>query len=242
LNRGQSANNHHSNGSNRSSSSASASQTGHTPQPAPSDTPLEGLIICLPSRVIGNHQKMQDMIIQMGARHISSYSSSATHLIHKGKATPDATRNLRAARKDKLFIVSPDWLFKCQETGLRVNECEYPETYDKRLTLSMTPASNDRPEFEITLKSSQSPTFALSGPASAGAHKRSPSAIPDRSVISGSQYYRFGAGQPSSSQKFQGTAAGATSALFGGDSDQPSSTNNSTEPPLNGTVDTYSHQ
>ncbi|KAG0001863.1 DNA topoisomerase 2-binding protein 1 [Modicella reniformis] len=213
----QSSNSHPGDESSLLNNSMSISQVGHTQQLVPSDTPLEGLAICIPSRVIGDHREMQDMVIQMGARVIMSYDSSATHFVHKSKATADAKRNIRAAKRDGLYVVSPAWLYKCLETGLRVNERDFPETHDDKhttLTTRFGHTPRDRPAPELQLKTDPS------SPGRAGVSpSRSPTARLSRSAILGRQKHRFSdGGQPSPTQTFQGTAAGATSALFAGDS------------------------
>ncbi|KAI8355286.1 hypothetical protein B0O80DRAFT_40320 [Mortierella sp. GBAus27b] len=239
-----------SNSLNRKSSSEgqqsneSISQVRCTQQAVPSDTPLEGLTICLPRRVIGDHKEMQDMIVRMGARYVASYNSSATHLIHKGKATQDVMRSIRNARKDKIIVVSPDWLYKCMETGLRVDERDYPETYDKQTTLTI---AHTQPHSDSRVQSTLSPSPSLNSPGipGMGNHMRSPSAKLGGPSTPVGQHYRYSTNAPSPSQRYQGTAAGATSSLFGGESEQSFvnmvSTNNSSEVTLPGTMDTHPH-
>ncbi|KAI1320973.1 DNA topoisomerase 2-binding protein 1 [Mortierella claussenii] len=241
-------------------------------QPEPCDQPLQDLVICLPGRVMGDQREMQDMITQMGGRLLTSYDSLVvSHLVHKGKATIDAKRDLKAAKRDNIFVVSPEWLYKCQECGLRVDEREYPETYDGRhLTLATTtthlrsPQERDRPALAVLPRrqsSSSSSASSVSSPSlrptrgrgasgngigngvgngssshagsnsGSGSRKKTPGVGFGRAATTGYHVHRHqgyangggtGAGQPSPTQTFQGTAAGAVSAMFGADSANPS--------------------
>ncbi|KAF9089646.1 DNA topoisomerase 2-binding protein 1, partial [Mortierella sp. AM989] len=210
-----SATSHRSDDSQRSNSSATINSMGSMEQPVPSDTPLEGLVICIPSRVTGDYREMQGLVTDMGARLLTSYDSSASHFVHKGKATLDAKRDLRAAKRDSIFTVSPEWLYKCMENRIRVDERDYPETYDgKHLTLNTTTTTlrtpQERPALAVLPKRSSSPSLRPSG--------RSSGKKKVRSASVGFQPHRPGAGLSSPSQAFQGTAAGVMSAMFSGDS------------------------
>ncbi|KAF9994726.1 DNA topoisomerase 2-binding protein 1 [Entomortierella chlamydospora] len=209
---------HRSNESLRSNSSSTINSMGFTQQPIPSDTPLENLVICIPSRVTGDHREMQDLVTEMGARLLTSYDSSASHLVHRGKATTEAKRDLRAAKRDNIFIVSPDWLYKCKESRIRVDERDYPETYDgKHLTLNTTTTilrtPQERPPLAVLPTRSSSPSARSSNRSGSSGRKRG-----SRSASVGFQPHRPGTGLSSPSQAFQGTAAGVTSAMFSGDS------------------------
>ncbi|KAF9386129.1 DNA topoisomerase 2-binding protein 1 [Mortierella sp. AD011] len=209
---------HRSNESLRSNSSSTINSIGFTQQPIPSDTPLENLVICIPSRVTGDHREMQDLVTEMGARLLTSYDSSASHLVHRGKATTEAKRDLRAAKRDNIFIVSPDWIYKCKESRIRVDERDYPETYDgKHLTLNTTTTilrtPQERPPLTVLPTRSSSPSARPSNRSGSSGRKRG-----SRSASVGFQPHRPGTGLSSPSQAFQGTAAGVTSAIFSGDS------------------------
>ncbi|KAG0203233.1 DNA topoisomerase 2-binding protein 1 [Mortierella sp. GBA30] len=224
--------------SQRTITSATSTQDGSTSQIAPSDKPLSGLTICLLSRVVGSHSEMQRMITQMGARLLTSYDPSATHFIHKGKATTDAKRDLRAAKRDNLYIVSPEWLYKSRDAGVRANERHYPETYDdKHLTLTTTGlhTPQERPSLAVLTSRGSSPSLRTT---SSRSSKKSPAVGFGRS---GSSTHRQQSALPSPSQIFQGTAAGATSSMFSTDtlpsSAKISSANNSFDSSLNGTMD-----
>lgn len=50
-----------------------------------------------------------------------------THLIHSSKAPRDTTKDFKLANAtDGCHIVSPDWLFKCEQSGRVVDEKAYP--------------------------------------------------------------------------------------------------------------------
>lgn len=160
------------------------------------------------------------MITQMGARLHTSFDGSATHFIHKGKATSDAKRDLLAARRSGLHVVSPTWLYKCMEARLKVNEADYREEYDnKHTTLNTTIPyiPRERPTLSVIPKRGSSPP---SRPTTrAGSTNRGKGQVLgfSRSATVGFQPHRSAAGHPSPTQTFQGTAAGVTSAMFAGD-------------------------
>ncbi|KAF9942997.1 DNA topoisomerase 2-binding protein 1 [Mortierella alpina] len=201
-----------SNDSQRTVNSSTSSERSNG-QAVPCDKPLSGLAVVLLSRVVGNHTEMQSMITQMGARLSTTYDPSATHFVHKGKATADAKRDVRAAKRDGLYTVAPSWLYTSRDTGLRANEREHPETYDdKHLTLITTAVHvpRERPPLSVLPRRASSP---LRTPSSRS--RKSPAAGYGRS---GSTFQRQQSTMPSPSQAFQGTAAGATSAMFASES------------------------
>lgn len=228
------------------SGSTITSQTNHSQQAVRSDTPLDGLTICMFNRVDGDYKEMQRMIIQMGGRQISAYSSVATHLIHKGKATPEVKRVVRAAKKDGLSVVSPDWLYRCAETGIRVNEREFPETYDdKHLTLNMTHSQAPKDLTARIQPPRPSQSLSPGPPGRAGARTLSPSANFGWSATAGTQHYHDSTGNTGPSQSFQGTASGGVSTLYGGDivpSSMNMSANNSMETSLAGILEMTSQR
>ncbi|CAO3574220.1 unnamed protein product [Mortierella alpina] len=221
--------------SQRTVNSAASSERSNG-QAVPSDKPLSGLAVVLLSRVVGNHTEMQSMITQLGARLSTTYDPSATHFVHKGKATADAKRDVRAAKRDGLYTVAPSWLYTSRDTGFRANEREHPETYDdKHLTLVTTAVHvpRERPPLSVLPRRATSP---LRTPSSRS--RKSPGTGFARS---GSTFQRQQSAMPSPSQAFQGTAAGATSSMFASESlpssARKSSSNNSFDFSMSGTMD-----
>ncbi|KAF9913208.1 DNA topoisomerase 2-binding protein 1 [Lobosporangium transversale] len=212
----QSENGYQNGESFRSNSSSSNLTQSQVQQSGSSNRPLAGLVICLPTRVLGDHREMQDMVTDMGARLIIKYNSTASHLIHNGKATMDAKRDLKNAKRNSAFIVSPEWLYKCDETRMRVDERDYPETYDGRhLTLATTTthlrSPQDRPALAVLPSSRSTSPSQRSG-------KKTPVIGFGRAASTGYAAHQHGTGSQSSpTQTFQGTAAGALSAIFGSD-------------------------
>ncbi|KAK3829694.1 MAG: hypothetical protein J3R72DRAFT_456699 [Linnemannia gamsii] len=95
----------------------------------PSATPLDGLSVCLPNRVVGNVEEMRALVKRLGAKLSASYNSNVTHLIHHGKISPAVLKDIRAANNHGVCVVAPSWLYKSDETGLRAPEQEHPEIY-----------------------------------------------------------------------------------------------------------------
>jgi len=177
---------------------------------------------------------MQSMINQMGGCHISAFAPVATHLIHKGKATTEVKRIVRLAKKGGVRVVSPDWLYKCEETGIRMDERNFPETYDeKHLTLNMTYTQTPKDLSTRTLTPRPSQSLSPGSSGRAGVRTLSPSASPGWSATAGT--YHNSAGNTKPSQSFQGgdTVPSSLNML---------SFNNSMEVPLTGVPEMNSQQ
>lgn len=72
---------------------------------------------------------MTSVARSLGAAIVDSIhpDTSITHMIHSSKTPRDTTKDFKVANATPgCHIVSPDWLYKCQESGKRVDEKAYP--------------------------------------------------------------------------------------------------------------------
>ncbi|KAG0334942.1 DNA topoisomerase 2-binding protein 1 [Podila horticola] len=196
----------------------------------PSDTPLDGCTVCVPTRIQGNHKELCDLVQELGGRLLTAYHHSATHLIQKGKADRIATKEIRIAQRERKHVVCPTWLYRCKESGTLVNEASYPPVFDEFSAAIVQTGPTTR---SAVPKKSPAPT-RLGASKSTGNINSGRSGIPPtrRSATVGSI---SGHSEPFS-QTFQGTAAGATSAMF---TDSASSSVAMSYPSINASFETY---
>lgn len=84
----------------------------------------------------------------LGASVVESFSPDdmvpITHLIHSSKAPRDTTKHFKLANAtDGCHIVSPDWLFKCEQSGRVVDEKAYPPIIASSRGLEMDFTNNN---------------------------------------------------------------------------------------------------
>ncbi|KAF9381006.1 DNA topoisomerase 2-binding protein 1 [Podila verticillata] len=173
----------------------------------PSDTPLDGCRVCVPTRIRDIHKELCELVVELGGELLTAYNNSATHLIQKGKADKVATREIRAAQRERINVVCPTWLYQCKASGTLVDESQYPPVFGEfsAAIVHTGPATRSAP------RKSPAPT-RLGVSKSTGNINSGRTGVPPtrRSATVGSI---SGSCDPFS-QSFQGTAAGATSAMF----------------------------
>ncbi|KAG0015221.1 DNA topoisomerase 2-binding protein 1 [Podila clonocystis] len=195
----------------------------------PSDTPLDGCTVCVPTRIQGNHKELCDLVQELGGRLVTAYNSSVTHLIQKGKADRIATKEIRIAQRERKHVVCPTWLYRCKESGTLVNEVSYPPIFDEFSAAIVQTGPTTR---SAVSKKSPAPTRLGASKSTGNINSGRSGAPPTRrsaTVGSISTHEPF-------SQTFQGTAAGATSAMF---ADSANSSMVMSYPSINASFDTY---
>ncbi|KAF9341164.1 DNA topoisomerase 2-binding protein 1 [Linnemannia elongata] len=192
----------------------------------PSSTPLDGLTICIPNRVVGNVDEMRTLAKRMGARVCTSYNlnnTSMTHLVHHGKISSTVVRDVRAANNSGVCVIAPSWLYKADETGLRPPEQEHPEVYGtetmvyKDLRQSFTSQTMPPPSAPL-VKRSQQPQPAPVTRQGLNSTPRAPAngktSMGKARTTSVKPRWNTPSNQQDASQTFQGTAAGKLSVKF----------------------------
>ncbi|OAQ33228.1 hypothetical protein K457DRAFT_15792 [Linnemannia elongata AG-77] len=192
----------------------------------PSSTPLDGLTICIPNRVVGNVDEMRTLAKRMGARVCTSYNlnnTSMTHLVHHGKISSTVVRDVRAANNSGVCVIAPSWLYKADETGLRPPEQEHPEVYGtetmvyKDLRQSFTSQTMPPPSAPL-VKRSQQPQPAPVTRQGLNSTPRAPvngkTSMGKARTTSVKPRWNTPSNQQDASQTFQGTAAGKLSVKF----------------------------
>ncbi|KAG0339079.1 DNA topoisomerase 2-binding protein 1 [Podila humilis] len=175
--------------------------------------PLDGCTVVVPLKISANHKELCDIVTELGGRVLTTFrAASATHLVQKVKADKSAIRDSKVAQKAKVKVVGPNWLYKCKETGTKVDEALFPADY-VGVSAVAQPQPVSRPNITKPTPS-PSTTTRLGNSKSAGNIGVSMRPVPPRrsaTSIGPSSSYAY---DLPSTQTFKGTAAGATSILF----------------------------
>eukprot|EP00049_Salpingoeca_infusionum_P006041 m.100601 g.100601 ORF g.100601 m.100601 type:complete len:1618 (+) comp13175_c1_seq1:241-5094(+) len=97
------------------------------------------LVLTISSKVAHRFTELSRLGRAMGCAVNKRYISSTTHVLHEGKSS-DHQRELVYAKRDRKYIVSPEWLVECHLEGKRLPELEYPPSYRKSRALAMSQA------------------------------------------------------------------------------------------------------
>ncbi|KAL1923796.1 uncharacterized protein VTP21DRAFT_8776 [Calcarisporiella thermophila] len=103
-----------------------------------------GVTIVVSSRLANRAQELYDAAAPLGARFLRTLDDTTTHYIHQGTRANELSREFRMAKQKGIFIVSPYWIFRCKEAGERLDERDFPHTYNPDKVLSVT--TQDRTE------------------------------------------------------------------------------------------------
>ncbi|OMH85901.1 hypothetical protein AX774_g546 [Zancudomyces culisetae] len=102
---------------------------------------LKGVVITVSTRLQSSQQNLETLARSLGAQTISVNEAInnlslntkglplATHLIHQSTKQQDYLREVRWAKKNNLFIVSPFWLYSCNKYRFRVDENLFGSQY-----------------------------------------------------------------------------------------------------------------
>ncbi|KAJ3295783.1 DNA topoisomerase 2-binding protein 1 [Borealophlyctis nickersoniae] len=98
---------------------------------------LQGVVISLSQKLAHREAELHEMALKLGAELYSSFSETCTHYMHQSNKPNEKTKDFKTARAKGKSIVSPAWLVKCFELGQRVNEGDFPHTYNPNKSLSI---------------------------------------------------------------------------------------------------------
>lgn len=90
---------------------------------------LKGLVFASSQRLWHRRDELSALVESLGGVFLWSFDRSCTHYLHQGKVAEEAFKEFKQARQWDKFIVSPWWVFKCKEQGMKVDEARYPHTY-----------------------------------------------------------------------------------------------------------------
>ncbi|KAJ3187995.1 DNA topoisomerase 2-binding protein 1 [Gaertneriomyces sp. JEL0708] len=102
---------------------------------------LKGVTICISQRLAHRRTELQKVAARLGAEFLNYFTVSCTHYMHQSSRSSESFKDFKTARQKGKYIVSPEWLIRCEESGRRVNESDFPHTFNPHKTLSLaTPA------------------------------------------------------------------------------------------------------
>ncbi|MPC27053.1 DNA topoisomerase 2-binding protein 1 [Portunus trituberculatus] len=101
------------------------------------DGPLKGVVVCSSRKFIDQWKEMDQVVTELDGQFLHSYGLEVTHFLFQGRSN-DLNKEFRRAKQDGKIVVSPDWLWLCQEKGIRVDEELFPHTYNPNMSLPLT--------------------------------------------------------------------------------------------------------
>ncbi|XP_033099642.1 DNA topoisomerase 2-binding protein 1-like isoform X2 [Anneissia japonica] len=110
-----------------------------------SQASLKGVIICVSMKLNKKLTVYNKIATELGADFRWTYDPTCTHFIYQGRAK-DSSKELKLAKEQNKHVVSPHWLFACQEENAYLEPSLYPHTYNPKLslTVSKTPVRSTR--------------------------------------------------------------------------------------------------
>jgi hypothetical protein len=90
---------------------------------------LKNVKVYVSKKLAKNQAELNNIVETLGGDFIWIYNQSCTHVIYSGKANEN-NKELRLAKEQNKIIVAPHWLYACQEQKQRVDESQYPYTYN----------------------------------------------------------------------------------------------------------------
>ncbi|PFX26384.1 DNA topoisomerase 2-binding protein 1-A [Stylophora pistillata] len=98
---------------------------------------LVGVILSVSKKLAQQQTEIFNLASSLGADYRRLYDGSCTHLIHQQGPSNDKSKEYAQAKARGIHIVSPHWLYSCQEKNERVDETMYPHTFNPKLSLSV---------------------------------------------------------------------------------------------------------
>lgn len=99
-------------------------------------TVLKGVVITVAKKLAKDQEELNDIVASLGGNYRWSYDSSCTHFIFQGRQN-DTARDFKHAKSKGLKIVSPHWVYMCEEQKAHVDESLFPHTFNPNLSLSV---------------------------------------------------------------------------------------------------------
>ncbi|KAJ3196025.1 DNA topoisomerase 2-binding protein 1 [Irineochytrium annulatum] len=101
--------------------------------------------------------EMTRIATALGAKILSTYSEACTHYVFESSKVNEMFKEFKEARRTSKYIISPAWIYKCQEANNRVNEADFPHNYNPSKSLNVA-TSQAKPLRRPTKPDSRSST------------------------------------------------------------------------------------
>ncbi|KAJ3151155.1 DNA topoisomerase 2-binding protein 1 [Geranomyces michiganensis] len=120
---------------------------------------LRGIVLCFSLKIGQRRNDLFQIARQLGAQVSSTYSDGCTHFVYQSSRQNDQMKEYKTARAAGKYIVSPEWLVQCLETGTRLKEGDYPHFFNPNRALAISnPASQTAGKKVETPKLRSSPS------------------------------------------------------------------------------------
>ncbi len=118
-----------------------SSQSLSSSESLPLKGPLKDVIVYVTKKLEAMQSEIHKVVCDLGGQYKLQYCPvEVTHVVFSGKQN-DLTKEFRAARDDKKFVVSPEWIKMCRDEKKRVSEGLFPHSYNPRMSLNLSTVS-----------------------------------------------------------------------------------------------------
>lgn len=101
---------------------------------ADSSSCLAGVVAFVTKKLTEQQVDLHNVISSLGGDYRYAYDQSCTHVIHEGRLQAGG-KEMKLAKQNDNFVVSPHWLFACLNARKRIDEEGFPHTYNPRMSL-----------------------------------------------------------------------------------------------------------
>lgn len=90
---------------------------------------LKNVKIYVAKKLAKQQAELNQLVENLGGEFVWIYNHTVTHVIFSGKVN-DPNKELKLAREQNKYIVSPHWLYACNEQKMKLDETQFPYTYN----------------------------------------------------------------------------------------------------------------
>ena len=110
-------------------------KTGESREDVADPSCLIGVVVFVTKKLAKQQADLHNIISSLGGDYRYTYDESCTHIIYEGRWQAGG-KEMKLAKQNNNFVVSPHWLSACLKAGRRVDEEEFPHTYNPRMLLT----------------------------------------------------------------------------------------------------------
>merc|ERR1712004_727258 len=98
---------------------------------------FQGVVVAISKKLLHRQSELHGLTVNLGGEIRYLLDNSCTHFVHQGKMS-DTTKDFLEAKKKKKYLVSPHWLKACSDANERLDEKNYPVTFNPRMAIEVT--------------------------------------------------------------------------------------------------------
>ncbi|XP_076147073.1 DNA topoisomerase 2-binding protein 1 [Alosa pseudoharengus] len=103
--------------------------------------PLAGVVICVSKKLSKKQGELNAIASSLGGDFRWACDDSVTHYIYEGKVG-DNSREYKAVKDRRLYVVSQHWLLACAEEQKHISESLFPFTFNPKMSLTLSQVAN----------------------------------------------------------------------------------------------------